>query len=48
MVTTLMMSANLATRGLFKTKTFSNKGHDAIISVHDVTTEFYHVNQITW
>ena len=48
MVTTLMMSANLATQGLFRIKTFSNKGYDAIISVHDVTREFYHLNQITW
>ena len=31
------MSAKLATAGLLKIKTFSYKGYDVIISIHDAT-----------
>ena len=34
-----MLSANLATLGLFKIKIFSNKDYDVIISVHGVTNK---------
>ena len=37
MVTTLMMSAKMATPLLLKIKVFWNKGYDVIIYVHDVT-----------
>ena len=37
MVAILMVSAKLATLGLFKIKLFWNKGYEVIISVHDVT-----------
>ena len=37
MVTTLMMSAKMATLSFLIIKVFSNKGYDVIISVHDVT-----------
>ena len=36
MVTILMMSAKMATLGLFKIKLFRNKGYATIISVYDV------------
>ena len=39
MVTTLMMSAKMATLGLLKIKVFWNKGYDVIIYVHDVTNK---------
>ena len=38
-VETLMMLAKLATPGLLKTKTVSNKDYDVMISVHDVTSK---------
>ena len=34
-----MMSANMATLGLFKITTFWNKGYDVIIPVGDVTNK---------
>ena len=34
-----MMSAKLATLGLFKIKIFWNKGHEVIIFVHDITNK---------
>ena len=34
-----MMSAKLATPGLFKIKIFWNKGYDVIIPVYDVTNK---------
>ena len=37
MVTIMMMSAKMATLGLFKIKVFWNKGYEVIISVLDVT-----------
>ena len=40
-----MISAKLATPGLFKTKIFGGKGYD-IIPDYDVQTKFYHVTQI--
>ena len=46
MVTTLMMSAKMATLGLLKIKVFWKKGYDVMISTHDVTKKFYHVTQI--
>ena len=36
MVTILMMPAKMATLDLLQIKVFSNKGHDSIISVHEV------------
>ena len=39
MVEFLMMSANLTTLGLFKTKVFWNKGYDVITSVCDITNK---------
>ena len=42
----ILMSAKLATLGLFKIKVFWNNGYDVIIYAHDVTTKFYYVNQI--
>ena len=42
----LMISAKLATPGLFKTKIFGGKGYDIIIPDYDVQTKFYHVTQI--
>ena len=38
-VETLMMLPKLATPGLLKIKTFSNKDYDVMISVHDVTNK---------
>ena len=48
MVTTLMISAQMATLGLLKIKVFGNKGHDVIIPIHDVTNEIFsrHSNYI--
>ena len=48
MVTTLMMSAKMATIGLFKIKVFLNKGYDVIISDHGVTNKIssYDLNYI--
>ena len=40
MVTILMMSAKMATLGLFKIRVFLNKGYDVIISVREVTNKF--------
>ena len=40
-----MISAKLATPGLFKTKTFRGKGYDIIIPDKEVQTKFYHVTQ---
>ena len=37
MVAILVISAKLATLGLFKIKLFQNKGYDIKTSVHDVT-----------
>ena len=42
----LMMSAKMATLGLFKANLFWNKGYDIIIYVHDVNKKSYHVTQI--
>ena len=41
MVTILMISAKMATLGLFKIKLFWNKRYDVIFSVHDVTKNFF-------
>ena len=41
-----MMSAKLATSGLFKIKIFRNKGYDFIIPDYEVTNKFFHVTQI--
>ena len=41
MVTTLMMSAKLATTGLLKIKIFQNKGYDVIIIDYDVTNNIW-------
>ena len=46
MVTILMMLAKLATLGLLEIKVFRNKGHDVIVSLFDITTKFYHQDQI--
>ena len=46
LVKTLMMSAKMATTGLFKMTVFWNKDHDVIIPVNDVIKKFYHVFQI--
>ena len=54
MVTILMMSAKMATPGLFKSKVFWKKGYDVIISVHDVTKKFlsrdsnYIIDVVMW
>ena len=54
MVTTLMISAKMATPGLLKIKVFWNKGYDVIISVHGVTNKVlscessYIVNVVMW
>ena len=53
MVKILMISAKMATLGLFKIKVFWNKGYD-IISVHDVTDKIlsrdsnYVVDVVMW
>ena len=49
-----MMSAKLATPGLFKIKIFWNKGYDVIIPVYDVTSKIvsrdsnYIVDMVMW
>ena len=49
-----MMSAKMATPELLKIKVFWNKGHDIIISVHDVTSKIlsrdsnYIVDVVMW
>ena len=54
MVTILMMSAKLATPGLYKTEIFWKKGYDVIISPHDITSPIlsrdssYNVNVVMW
>ena len=54
MVKLLMMSAKMATPELLKIKVFWNKGHDVIISVHDVTSKIlsrdsnYIVDVVMW
>ena len=54
MVTILMMSAKMATPGLFKIRVFWNKGYDVIISDHDVTNKFlygdsnYIIDMVMW
>ena len=45
-VTILMTSAKMVALVLFKVKIFWNKGYDVIIYVHDVPTNFYHMNKI--
>ena len=40
------MSTKLGALGFFKRKVFWGTGHDAIISVCDVTKKFYHATQI--
>ena len=53
MVKILMISAKIATLGLFKIKVFWNKGYD-VISVHDVTDKIlsrdsnYVVDVVMW
>ena len=39
MLKTLMMSAKMASLGFHKIKVFSNKGHDVIIFLYDVTNK---------
>ena len=46
MVTALMMSAKMATLGLYNLKISWNKCYDVIASVSDVTSKVYHVTQI--
>ena len=46
MVAILMISAKMATQGLLKIKVFWKKGCDAIIFVHDVTNQIYHLTSI--
>ena len=54
MVTTLMMSAKMATPGLRKIKVFWQKGYDVIISEHDITNKVlsrdsnYTVDEVMW
>ena len=54
MVTTLMMSAKMATPLLLKIKVFWNKGYDVIIYVYDVTNKIlsrdsnYIVDVVIW
>ena len=54
MVTTLMISAKMATQDLLKIKAFWNKGHGITISVHDVTNKIlsrdsnYFVEVVVW
>ena len=54
MVTTLMMSAKMATLSFLIIKVFSNKGYDVIISVHDVTNRIlsgdlnYFIDVVMW
>ena len=39
MVVILMMSAKLTALGLLKIKVFWNKGHEVMVSFHDVTNK---------
>ena len=54
MVTTLMMSAKIATLGFLEINIFWNKGYDVIMSVHDVTNKIlsrdsnYTVDVVSW
>ena len=54
MLIILMMSAKMATPGLFKIMVFWNKGYDVMISVHDVTNSIllldsnYIVDAVMW
>ena len=54
MVTILMVSAKMATPGLFKTKIFWKKDYDVIVSVHDITSPIlsrdsnHNVNVAMW
>ena len=54
MVTILMMSAKMATLGLFKIRVFLNKAYDVIISVHEVANKFlscdsdYIIDVVMW
>ena len=54
MVTTLMMSAKMATPGLLKIKFFWKQGYDVIISVHDVANTIlsrnsnFNVDVVMW
>ena len=54
MVTTLMISAKMATLDLLKMKVFQNKCYDTIISPHDVTNNTlscdsnYIVDEVMW
>ena len=53
-VAIFIMSAKLATLGLFKMKVFQNKGYDRIIFVHDVINKIlscdsnYIVDVVMW
>ena len=46
MVAILMISAKLATLGLFKIKVFWNNGYDVISSVMTSPAKFYYMNQV--
>ena len=54
MITTLIMSAKMATLGLLIIKVFWNKGYDVIISAHGVTNKilsrdsYYAVDAAIW
>ena len=54
MVTILIMSAKMATRGLLKISVLWNKGYDVIVSVHDVTSRIlsrdsnYIIDVVMW
>ena len=39
MVTILMMSSKMVTLGILKTKVFSSKDYDVIVSLHDVISK---------
>ena len=42
MTAILMISTKLAPPGLFEINVFRNKGYEVIISVHDVTNNFFY------
>ena len=46
MVTTLMMSAKMATLAFSKIKVFWNKVYDVIIFVYDVAKQIYDATQV--
>ena len=54
MVTILVMLAEMATLGLLEIRVFWNKGYDAIIYVHDITSKFlsrdsnYIIDAVMW